>query len=109
MLKKLDSGELSGFVKCFDTQSGGYTVQWSDNMEALLTEYLTGIFVVKSPNSDISKKKKSPDTDILKQKWIPFKGQNVYVKVGKTMHEARIESPVPEKWGHVVVRWDINN
>ncbi len=25
------------------------------------------------------------------------------------MHEARIESPVPEKQGHVVVRWDINN
>ena len=45
----------------------------------------------------------SPDTDILKQKWIPIKGQNVYVKVGKTMHEARIESLVPEKQDHVVV------
>ena len=57
MLKKLDSGELNGFVKSFDTQSGGYTVQWSNNKEALSTEYLTGIFVVKSPNSNISKKK----------------------------------------------------
>ena len=25
------------------------------------------------------------------------------------MHEARIESPVPEKQGHVVVLWDIND
>ena len=25
------------------------------------------------------------------------------------MHDAKIESTVPEKQGHVVVRWDINN
>ena len=40
----------------------------------------------------------SPDSE-----WIPYKGQNVHVQVDKTMREARIESPVPEKQGHVVV------
>ena len=63
MLKKLDSGELSGIVKSFDTQSGVYSVQWSDNTEDLLTEDLVRKFIMDSP-----------DTDILKQKWIPFKG-----------------------------------
>ena len=51
----------------------------------------------------------STGDDISKQKWIPCKDQHVYVKVGKTLHEARIESTVPEKQGHVVVQWDINN
>ncbi len=98
MLKKLDSGELSGIVKSFDTQSGVYSVQWSDNTEDLLTEDLVRKLIIDSP-----------DTDISKKKWIPFKSQNVYVKVGKTMHEARIETTVPEKQGHVIVRLDINN
>ena len=51
----------------------------------------------------------STGDDISKQKWIPCKDQHVYVKVGKTLHEARIESAIPKKLGHVVVRWDINN
>ena len=29
--------------------------------------------------------------------------------MGKTLHEAKIESAIPKKPGHVVVRWDINN
>ena len=29
--------------------------------------------------------------------------------MGKTLHEARIESAIPNKPGHVVVRWHINN
>ena len=37
VLKKLDSGGLSGIVKSFDTQSGVYSFQWSDNMDDLLT------------------------------------------------------------------------
>ena len=47
--------------------------------------------------------------EISKQIWIPCKDQHVYVKVGKTLHEARIESAIPKNWGHVVVQWDINN
>ena len=39
MLKKLDSDEISGFVKSFDTQTGVYTVQWSDDTEDMLTEF----------------------------------------------------------------------
>ena len=34
---------------------------------------------------------------------------NVFVKVGKTLHEAKIESAIPKKPGHVVVRWHIND
>ncbi len=45
----------------------------------------------------------STGDDISKQKWIPCKDQHVYVKVGKTLHEARIESAIPKKPGHVVV------
>ncbi len=37
-----------------------------------------------------------------------FKGQDVYVTVGKTLHGATIESLVPEEQGHVVVHWAIN-
>ena len=51
----------------------------------MMTENLIEKLIVVSPDSE----------------WIPFKGQNVYVKVGKTMHETRIDSPVPEKQGHV--------
>ena len=29
--------------------------------------------------------------------------------MGKTLHEARIESAIPNKPGHVVVQWNINN
>ena len=97
-LKKLDSDEISGFVKSFDTQSGVYTVQWSDDTEDMLTEFPMKHFIVESTGDDISK-----------QKWIPCKDQHVYVKVGKTLHEARIESAIPKKPGHVVVRWHINN
>ncbi len=51
----------------------------------------------------------SPGDNISNQKWIPCKDQHVYVKVGKTLHEARMESVMPKKLGPVVVRWDINN
>ena len=98
MLKTFDSDEISGFVKSFDTQTGVYTVQWSDDTEDLLTEFPMKHLIVDSTGDDISK-----------QKWIPCKDQHVYVKVGKTLHEARIESAIPKKPGYVVVRWDINN
>jgi len=98
VLKKLDSDEISGFVKSFDTQTCVYTVQWSDDTEDLLTEFPMKHFIVESTGDDISK-----------QKWIPCKDQHVYVKVGKTLHEAKIESAIPKKPGHVVVRWHINN
>ncbi len=45
----------------------------------------------------------STGDDIAKQKWIPCNDQHVFVKVGKTLHEARIESAIPKKPGHVVV------
>ena len=64
MLKKLDSGELSGIFKSFDTQSGVYSVQWSDNTEDLLTEYLVRKFIIDSP-----------DTDISEEKWIFYKSK----------------------------------
>ena len=98
VIKTFDSDEISGFVKSFDTQTGVYTVQWSDDTEDLLTEFPMKHLIVESTGDDISK-----------QKWIPCKDQHVYVKVGKTLHEARIESAIPKKPGHVVVRWDINN
>ena len=98
VLKTFDSDEISGFVKSFDTQTGVYTVQWSDDTEDMLTEFPMKHFIVESTGDDISK-----------QQWIPCKDQHVYVKVGKTLHEARIESAIPKKQGHVVVRWHINN
>ena len=88
MLKELDSDEISGFVKSFDTVSGVYTVQWSDDTEDMLTEFPMKHLIVDSKGDDISK-----------QKWIPCKDQHVYVKVGKTLHEARIESAIPKKNG----------
>ena len=39
VLKMFDSDEIRGFVKSFDTQTGVYTVQWSDDTEDLLTEF----------------------------------------------------------------------
>ncbi len=98
VLKMFDSDEISGFVKSFDTVSGVYTVQRSDDTEDLLTEFPMKHLIVDSTGDDISK-----------QQWIPCKDQHVYVKVGKTLHEARIESATPNKRGHVVVRWHINN
>ena len=98
VLKTFDSDEISGFVKSFDTQTGVYTVQWSDDTEDLLTECPMKHLIVESTGDDISK-----------QPWIPCKDQHVFVKVGKTLHEARIESAIPNKPGHVVVRWHINN
>ena len=92
VLKTFDSDEISGFVKSFDTQTGVYTVQWSDDTEDLLTEFPMKHLIVESTGDDISK-----------QQWIPRKDQHVYVKVGKTLHEARIESAIPKKPGHVVV------
>ena len=86
VLKKLDSDEISGFVKSFDTVSGVYTVQWSDDTEDKLSEFPMKHLIVDSTGDDISK-----------QKWIPCKDQHVYVKVGKTLHEARIESAIPKK------------
>ena len=96
MLKGHDSEELKGF----SNNSSVCTVQWSDNVEDLLTEYLIGKLTVDLPGCDISQ-----------QKWIPFKGQNVYVTVDKTLYEVTIKSPVPEKQHHAVVQcqWDINN
>ncbi len=32
----------------------------------------------------------SPDSDIFKQKWIPFKGQNIYIQVGKHSTSLRL-------------------
>ena len=72
MLKNFDSDEISGFVKSFDTVSGVYTVQWSDDTEDLLTEFPMKHLIVDSTGDDISK-----------QQWIPCKDQHVYVKVGK--------------------------
>ena len=92
VLKTFDSDEISGFVKSFDTQTGVYTVQWSDDTEDLLTELPMKHLIVESTGDDISK-----------QQWIPCKDQHVFVKVGKTLHEARIESAIPSKRGHVVV------
>ncbi len=92
VLKRFDSVEISGFVKSFYTQTGVYTVQWTDDTEDLLTEFPMKHFIVESTGDDISK-----------QKWIPCKDQHVFVKVGKTLHEARIESAIPNKRGHVVV------
>ena len=71
VLKKLYSDEISGFVKSFDTVSGVYTVQWSDDTEDMLTEFTMKHLIVDSTGDDISK-----------QKWIPCKDQHVYVKVG---------------------------
>ena len=93
MLKELDMGKLSRYINGFGTTSGVYSVQQSDQTEEMMAENLIENLIVFSPDSE----------------WIPYKGQNVYVNVGKTMHEARIDSAVPEKQGHVVVRWDINN
>ena len=58
----------------------------------MLTEFPTKHLIVDSTGDDISK-----------QQWIPCKDQHVYVKVVKTLHEARIESAIPNKRGHVVV------
>ncbi len=87
MRKDLDSGKLNRYVNGFDSTSGDYSIQWSDKMEELLTESLIQNLIVFSPNGQ----------------WTPYKGQGVYVKVGKTMHEARIESAVTDKQGHVIV------
>ena len=73
--------------------SGVYTVQWSDDTEDMLTEFPMKHLIVESTGDDISK-----------QPWIPCKDQHVFVTVGKTLHEARIESAIPNKPGHVVVR-----
>ncbi len=91
LLKKVDSDELSGFVKGCDTRSGVYTVLWSDDTEDMLTEFPIKHLIVDSPDDDISK-----------HKWIPYKDQHIYVKVGMTLHKAVIQSPVPKKQGHVV-------
>ncbi len=92
VIKTLDSDEISGFVKTIDTQTGVHTIQWSDDTEDLLTDFPMKHFIVDSTGDDISK-----------QKWIPCKDQHVYVKVGKTLHEARIESAIPNKPGHLIV------
>ena len=55
LLKKVDSDELSRFVKCFDTRSGVYTILWSDDTEDLLTEFPIKHLIVDSPYDDISK------------------------------------------------------
>ena len=93
MLKGPDLQKQSGYVKGFDTTSGVYSVEWSDKTEELLTESLVQKLIVVLPNGQ----------------WTPYKGEGVYVKLGKIMHEARIESAATDKQGHVIVRWDINN
>ena len=87
ILKELDSGKQSGYVNGFHAASGVYSVEWSDNTEELLTESLIQNLIVFSPNGQ----------------WTPYKGKGVYVKEGKTMHEARIESAATDKQGHVIV------
>ena len=62
VIKTFDSDEISGFVKSFDTQTGVYTVQWSDDTEDLWTEFPMKHLIVESTGDDISK-----------QKWIPCK------------------------------------
>ncbi len=52
LLKNVDSDELSGFIKGFDTWSGIYTVLWSDDMEDLLTEFPIKHLIVFSPDTE---------------------------------------------------------
>ena len=48
MLKELDSGKLSIYINGFDTTSGVYSVQWSDQTEKMMTENLIEKLIVVS-------------------------------------------------------------